>query len=332
MKEMKVFVCETIHPEAYRLLAERAEIISSWDRCGDADALISRALTVGAAEMDRMPRLKVIAVHGTGTDGTDLEEAGRRGITVVNAPHLNANAVAEMAAALLLAAVRKVVNAREVIGLENASAADFQQETGKTGRTASEKLSEALSILRGTELRGKTAGIFGFGAIGTRIAEILGNGFGMRCIAWTPHLTRERAERHGCICAGSPEDLLARSDAVLLAMPLTEQNRDFMNRERFAQMKKGAVLVNVARGGLVDEDALYESLKEGHLGAAACDVLRAVFPESENPLLTLPGFVATPHIGANTDDALYAVGMACVKQIFDVLEGRMPDYPVETGS
>ncbi len=325
---MKVFLCETIHPEAYRLLAEHAEILDSWEVCGEADALISRALTVGAAEMDRMPGLKVIAVHGTGTDGTDLEEAHRRGITVVNAPHLNANAVAEMAAALLLAAARKIVCAREVIELENASAGDLPRGSGKSGRTASEKFSEALAILRGSELRGKTAGIFGFGAIGTRIAEILGKGFGMRCIAWTPRLTRERAGKYGCMCAESPEQLLSQSDAVLLAMPLTEENRNFMNRERISRMKPGAVLVNVARGGLVEEEALYESLKEGRLGSAACDVLKGDFPESENPLLALPNFIVTPHIGANTDEALYEVGMACVRQILDVMAGKTPEHVV----
>ena len=109
---MKVFLCETIHPEAYRLLAEHAEIISTRDRMGEADALISRVISVGALEMDAMPELKVIAVHGTGTDGIDLTEAKKRGIRVVYAPHMNANAVAELNVSLLLSVMRKVVYAR----------------------------------------------------------------------------------------------------------------------------------------------------------------------------------------------------------------------------
>ena len=155
------------------------------------------------------------------------------------------------------------------------------------------------------------------------------SGFGMNCIAWTPRLTPERTERYGVQCAPSPEELLKVSDAVILAMPLTEENRGFMNRERLGRMKPGSILVNASRGGLVDEEALLESLKNGPLGAAACDVMMKDFPERDNPLLALPNFTATPHIGANTDDALYAVGMACVKQIFDVMEGREPEYPVE---
>ncbi len=313
---MKVFLCETIHPEAYRLLAEHAEILPSWEMCGEADALINRALMIGPAEMDRMPNLRVIAVHGTGTDGVDLAEAKRRGIKTVYAPHLNANAVAELNVSLLLAAARKVVLSDRIIRREDE-------------RSVTEKMAEAQLLLRGTELRGKIAGLLGFGAIGQRTAEILQKGFGMNCIAWTPRLTPERTERYGVQCAPSPEELLKVSDAVILAMPLTEENRGFMNRERLGRMKPGSILVNASRGGLVDEEALLESLKNGPLGAAACDVMMKDFPERDNPLLALPNFTATPHIGANTDDALYAVGMACVKQIFDVMEGREPEYPVE---
>ena len=125
---MKVFLCETIHPEAYRLLSEHAEIISSRERMGEADALISRVISVGAAEMDAMPELKVIAVHGTGTDGIDLTEAKKRGIRVVYAPHMNANAVAELNVTLLLAVMRKIVYARQLID-------DAVQESCASGMT-----------------------------------------------------------------------------------------------------------------------------------------------------------------------------------------------------
>ena len=177
---MKVFLCETIHPEAYRLLAEHAEIISSTDQMGEADALISRVISVGAAEMDAMPELKVIAVHGTGTDGIDLTEAKKRGIRVVYAPHMNANAVAELNVTLLLAVMRKIVYARQLID-------DAVQESCASGKTFAagnaapenaakqqqERMAFAQGALRGHELRGKTAGFAGFGAIGSRTAEIL---------------------------------------------------------------------------------------------------------------------------------------------------------------
>ena len=281
---MKVFLCETIHPEAYRLLAEHAEIISSTDRMGEADALISRVIPVGAAEMDAMPELKVVAVHGTGTDGIDLTEAKKRGIRVVYAPHMNANAVAELNVTLLLALMRKVVYARQLI--DGAGQDSCGQENA--AELARERMAFAQGALRGHELQGKTAGFMGFGAIGSRTAEILHYGFGMECIAWSPSLTAERAAGHGSRAASSAEEVFR----------------------------------------LADEEALREALESGHLGGAASDVLQDEFPGADHPLLKFPNFVVTPHIGANTDEALYAVGMCCVRQILDVLAGKAPEYPV----
>ena len=309
---MKVFLCETIHPEAYRLLAEHAEIISTRDRMGEADALVSRVISVGAAEMDAMPELKVIAVHGTGTDGIDLAEAKKRGIRVVYAPHMNANAVAELNVSLLLAVMRKIVYARQLID----------------GAGQERDMAFAQGALRGHELRGKTAGFVGFGAIGSRTAEILHYGFGMECLAWSPSLTPERAAEHGSRAAASVEEVFRSADAVFLALPLNEKTRGIADRERLAEMKKGAVLINASRAGLADEEALREALESGHLGGAASDVLQDEFPGADHPLLKFPNFVVTPHIGANTDEALYEVGMCCVRQILDVLAGKAAEYPV----
>lgn len=332
---MKVFLCETIHPEAYRLLSEHAEIISTRDRMGEADALISRVISVGAAEMDAMPELKVIAVHGTGTDGIDLTEAKKRGIRVVYAPHMNANAVAELNVTLLLAVMRKIVYARQLID----AAAQERCVSGKTfaaGKAAledaakwrQERMAFAQGALRGHELRGKTAGFVGFGAIGSRTAEILHYGFGMECLAWSPSLTPERAAEHGSRAASSAEEVFRSADVVFLALPLNEKTRGIAGRKYLAEMKKGAVLINASRAGLVDEEALREVLESGHLGGAAADVLQDEFPGADHPLLQFPNFVVTPHIGANTDEALYEVGMCCVRQILDVLAGKAAEYPV----
>ena len=326
---MKVFLCETIHPEAYRLLSEHAEIISARERMREADALISRVISVGAAEMDAMTELKVIAVHGTGTDGIDLAEAKKRGIRVVYAPHMNANAVAELNVSLLLAVMRKVVYARQLI--EGAGRETMPEDTakGQQDRTGhQERMVFAQGALRGHELRGKTAGFVGFGAIGSRTAEILHYGFGMECLAWSPALTRERAAEHGSRAASSAEEVFRSADAVFLALPLNEKTRGIAGRKHLAEMKKGAVLINASRAGLVDEEALQEALESGHLGGAAADVLQDEFPGAGHPLLQFPNFVVTPHIGANTDEALYEVGMCCVRQILDVLAGKAPEYPV----
>lgn len=318
---MKVFLCETIHDKAVELLKENGEIVSDWNRIEEVDALISRAICVGPEEMDKMPNLKVIAVHGTGTDGINLAEAKKRGIQVVYAPHLNANAVAELTVGLMLAACRKIVQARQLI--------EGFGEVG--GKTDSERQSEAQAMLRGSELRGKICGIIGFGAIATKIADIVHLGFGMDVVAYSPSLTDERAAKHGSRCAASVEEVLAKADVVCLSLPLTDESRGMISADRLSVMKDSAVLINTSRGPLVDEAALYDALKSGKLGGAACDVFAEGFPKKGNPLLELPNFVATPHIGANTDEALYTVGMACAEQILDVLAGREPEYPVCIG-
>ena len=320
---MKFFVCETIHAKAIELLKENGEIISDWNRIGEVDALITRAIKVGAKEMDAMPNLKVVAVHGTGTDDVDLVEAKKRGIQVVYAPHLNANAVAELSVGLMLAVCRKIVDARNVI---DGFGAAGSVESGS--KADSERQAEAQALLHGSELRGKICGLIGFGAIATKVADIVRLGFGMEVVAYSPSLTETRAAEHGSRCMESVEAVLEVADVVCLCLPLTEKSRGMISAERLALMKDGAILVNTSRGALVDEAALYESLKSGKLAGAASDVFCEGFPKPGNPLLELSNFVATPHIGANTDDALYAVGMACAEQILDVMEGREPKYPV----
>ena len=330
---MKVFLCEPIHPAAYRLLEQNAEIIADRARMSEANALISRMIPVGRSEMDLMPDLKVIAVHGTGTDGIDLSEAKKRSIQVVYAPHMNANSVAELNVALLLSVMRKTVYARRLIERRAAAvdAASIQGTAATDTALQMAAATDAASIqreLRGHELKGKTAGFIGFGAIGGRTAEILHCGFGMDCIAWSPSLTPERAGQHFSRCAASAEDVIRTADAVFLALPMTNATRGFMDRDKLYQMKQGAVLINTSRAGLVDEEALREVLESGHLGGAATDVLAQEIPDPDHPLLKFPGFVVTPHIGANTDEALYEVGMCCVRQILDVMSGKEPEYPV----
>ena len=330
---MKVFLCEPIHPAAYRLLEQNAEIIADRARMSEANALISRMIPVGRSEMDLMPDLKVIAVHGTGTDGIDLSEAKKRSIQVVYAPHMNANSVAELNVALLLSVMRKIVYARQLIDrrTDAADAASIQGTDAADTASARRQAADAASIqreLRGHELKGKTAGFIGFGAIGGRTAEILHCGFGMDCIAWSPSLTPERAGQHFSRCAASAEEVIRTADAVFLALPMTNATRGFMDRDKLYQMKQGAVLINTSRAGLVDEEALREVLENGHLGGAATDVLAQEIPDPDHPLLKFPGFVVTPHIGANTDEALYEVGMCCVRQILDVMSGKEPEYQV----
>ena len=133
---------------------------------------------------------------------------------------------------------------------------------------------------------------------------------------------------HGCTCAADLDEVFKTSDVVFLSLPLTEHTRNLADRGRLQSMKRGAVLVNASRAGLVDEEALLEALKSGHLAGAATDVLREELPGPDHPLLQQPNFVVTPHIGANTEEALYEVGMCCARQILDVLAGKEAEYPV----
>ena len=315
----KLFLCETIHSEAYRLLADRMEILTSPLQMPEADALLSRTIHVGEEELDRMKHLRVIAVHGTGTDAIDLAAAAKHGVKVVYAPHLNANAVAEMNAALLLALIRKIIPAKRLM------------EEPSAGRSSEERSAEAQALLYGHELKGKTIGFIGFGAIGSRSSEIFHHGFGMRCIAWSRSLTAERAAAFGAEKAGSADQVFREGDVVCLSLPLTEETRNMVSEDQIRMMKKGAVLLNCSRGGLVDEEALFRALQSGHLSGAALDVMQEEFPENTHPLLSLPNVVVTPHVAMNTDEALRAVGMCCARQILDVLDGKEAEYPVKTG-
>ncbi len=303
---MKVFLCEKLHEKAYNRLKEKFEIIDDWNRIGEVDALINRDLHIYKEEIDKMPKLKVIAVHGTGTDGVDLEYAKQRNVKVVYAPHMNANAVAELNVALILNAMRKVTYADKVI---------------RAGRK-----NEAISLLFGNELCGKTFGTIGFGAIGKRTAEILKNGFGMECIAYSPSLDERKAKEYGVGYVSSCDEILKNADVVSLNLPLQEATKHMINSEKLKLMKKTAVLVNCARGGLVCDDDLYSALVNEDIKAYACDVSQSDVFDKENKLMKLDNYIATPHIGANTDEALYTVGMACVEQIIDVLEGRKAQY------
>jgi D-3-phosphoglycerate dehydrogenase len=304
---MKVFLCEHIHPDARRKLEAHGEIIDDWKRISECYALINRNLQITAQVMAELKSMKVIAIHGTGTDGVDLEEAARRGIKVVYAPHRNAVSVAEHIAGLILSAARKIVYARRLI------------DAGET---------DVLSPLCGMELRGKTLGLIGMGGIAKELAKIFRDGFGMRIVATSPSLTPQRAEALGVDYGPDLAAVVRQADVVNISVPLNAQTRDMINAEVFSLMKPGAIFVNASRGAVVDEAALYNALHSGRLFAAASDVFASEPAPPDHPLLSLPNFVATPHIASNTEDALRRLGFDCVDQILMVMAGEMPPFPL----
>ena len=301
---MKTFLCEYIHPAARQALEDFSEIISAWERLPECDAVINRNLQLTKEVLVTAKRMKVIAVHGTGLDGVDLNASKELGIKVFNTPYRNAASVAELNIALMLMTARKISQI---------------QKNMEAGASFAEPA--VVSGLQGMELGGKTAAFLGVGEIAKRTIAICKNGFAMKCIGWSRNLTKEKAEKLGIDYAASIIAAIKDADFVILGMALNEETCGIIGEKELSAMKPGAILINTARGALVDEEALLEVLTSAAEGrpdsiiAAGLDVV-VDEPITKNHLLyNLPNVVLTPHIGANTEEALYRVGMACVDGI-----------------
>lgn len=255
-------------------------------------AIIVRYNRVGAAAMDAAPALRVISKHGSGTDTIDKAAAAQRGIEVVAAVGVNAAAVAEQALALLLAC------AKSVVGL------DQRMRAGHWDKSTHKSL----------ELGGKTIGLVGLGAIGRRMAA-MAHGLGMRVIGFDPY-----AANLPDYLASVPLDTIWReSDVVSLHCPLTDENRGMVNAQTLAQCRPGVILVNTARGGLVDEDALLQAVRSGHVRAAGLDSFAVEPMAPGHPFQQEPRIILSPHIGGVTSAAYVNMGVAAARNALDVL-------------
>jgi D-3-phosphoglycerate dehydrogenase / 2-oxoglutarate reductase len=246
----------------------------------DADAVIVRSATrITREALARANHLRVIGRAGVGVDNIDVEAATERGIAVLNAPSGNTVSAAELAFALLLALVRQVPRA------------DRSMKDGAWDRKS----------FGGIELYGKTLGLVGAGRIGATVAK-RARAFGMNVVAFDPFINAERAESLG-IEAVTLDEVLERADVISLHVPLTDATRGLLGESELKRMKRGAFLVNAARGGVVDEAALYRALTEGWIAGAALDVFEAEPPPPDHPLRSLSNVVLTPHLGAATIEA-----------------------------
>lgn len=271
------------------------------------DALITRSRTqVDREVLVRGKRLKVVGRGGVGVDNIDLEAASRLGILVVNVPDANTRSAAELAFGLLLAAARGI------------SDSDRKIREGVWDRR-----------FLGYELRGKTLGIVGLGRIGGQVARFA-KGFEMRVLAYDPYIPRARAESLGVELLEELEDLLRQSHFLTVHTPLTEETRGMIGRRELYLLPREAVVVNAARGGIVDEKALLEALDEGHLFAAGLDVFAQEPPPKDHPLLHHPRVVLTAHLGANTFEAQARVGEAILDRVVRTLEGDL-SYALNIG-
>ena len=310
---MKVLVAERLAPEGVALLQEDHEVDvrigMSREEYLEAlplyEALLVRSGVKADAEAIAAGRkLIVIGRAGVGVDNIDIPAATEAGITVVNAPTGNTTAAAEHTIALLFALSR------------NISAADASMHAGDWNRSA----------FMGRELVDKTLGVIGLGKIGMAVAD-RARALGMNVLGYDPYVTDEAAKAHG-LERKSVAQILEAADAVTVHVPKTKDTANLISTDELATMKPDAWIINVARGGVVDEAALAAALDAGTIAKAAVDVYSSEPPEKDNPLLSAPNIVLTPHLGASTAEAQTRVGVEAAEQVREVLAGRSARYAI----
>jgi D-3-phosphoglycerate dehydrogenase len=305
-----VLIAEELSPATVEALGPDFEIrsVDGADRAAllpalsDVDAILVRSATkVDAEALAAAPRLKVVARAGVGLDNVDVKAATQSGVMVVNAPTSNIVSAAELAVALMLAAARHVAPANAAL------------KNGEWKR----------SRYTGIELYEKTVGIVGLGRIGVLVAQRL-SAFGMKVIAYDPYVQAGRAAQMGVRLVGLDE-LLEQSDFMSVHLPKTPETVGLIGDDELARVRPHLVLVNAARGGIVDEHALYVAIKEGRVAAAGLDVF-ASEPCTDSPLFEFENVVATPHLGASTDEAQEKAGIAVARSVRLALSGELvPD-------
>ena len=306
---MKVFLNEFIHEDALAKLKSFAEVTDNLDDIAEVDAIIIRVFPVPRELMEKAHNLKVIAKHGVGYNTIDIKAAKELNKRVIYTPTANTNSVAELILALMMDISR------------NLTTADRQVRANQIERIAPSHLS-------GIEITGKTLGLIGMGNIARRLAEITKGGFGVDVVGYDPYMSNDQAKSLGIIKYDTVAEVLEGSDIVNISVPLTEKTKNLIAGDVFNHFRKNAILINAARGGIVNEADLYNHLVNGTLRAAACDAFEMEPPSTANKLVGLDNFVATPHIGANTEEALYRMGMETVDGIYEEINGRQAKYRV----
>ncbi len=321
---MKVLVTDPISPKGVALLREtkgvtvvektKLPLDELKTLIADADALIVRSETkVTADVIAAAKKLKVVGRAGVGVDNIDAEAATTRGIIVMNSPDGNTNSTAEHAFSLLLSVARNIPQAHASV------------KAGEWNRKA----------FQGAEICGKTLGIIGMGRIGTEVCR-RAIAFGLRVIAYDPFLAPSRAKTLQVELVELPE-LYRRADFITIHVPLTDETKGLIGKHSIAQMKPGVRIVNAARGGIVDEQALVEAIKAGKVAGAALDVFEEEPLPANSPLRAVPQIITTPHLGAATAEAQELVGVEIAQSVVDALMGgiirnavNMPNIDAKT--
>jgi D-3-phosphoglycerate dehydrogenase / 2-oxoglutarate reductase len=313
---MRCLIVQPIHPDGLTLLraagiepraATAPDMASVAREIAGASAVITRNAGLDRAAIDAASALRVVGNHGIGLDPVDVEHATRVGVPVVFTPYGNAESVAELALTLALAVAKRVVRADAAT---RAGAFGFKYEGGIQ------------------ELAGKTLGVIGFGRIGRRTAEMFVRAFGMRLVVYSPSAPTDAIDALGGRRAETLAEVLAASDVLTLHLPLRPETRGLIDAAAFAHMKPTAILVNTARGSVVDERALVDALRSGRIAGAGLDVYASESMPSDHPLLALETAVLTPHIGGASREAAQRTAVQVAQQVVDVLQGRRPEHLV----
>lgn len=313
MAKYKVLLTEPIDPVGMAMLRDECEAVVAPEPtleallrlAPDVDAFIVRAGPCPRQLIAAAPRLRVIGKHGVGVDNIDIPAATERGIPVFSTPGTNAEAVAEMALALMLALARDLFEAHRVV-VENRYL---------SGRSA------YLAV----ELEGKTLGLVGIGRIGSLVAKMCAAAFGMRVLAYDPYVTAPPALPIGRIeLVGDLNEMLAQADFVSVHVPLTPQTRGIISGPQFKRMKPTAYIVNTSRGAVIDENALAEALRSGEIAGAGIDVFAQEPTPAEHPLFGLKNVILSPHIGGQTAESMQKMARAVVQGVLDALHSKRP--------
>jgi D-3-phosphoglycerate dehydrogenase len=303
---MKTFIFDPINPSALQYAKEKLNVVD-WtekeiENYSTAEAVIVRTFKMTQEVIDQMPNLKIIAKHGVGVDNIDLDYAKSKGIRVTNTPQANMHSVAELVIGLALNCSRKINLSQKMV------------EKGISKNSPVE--------LAGFELQEKTIGLIGLGRIGTLVGHKLKAAFNMNVVVYDPYTSELQCSEEGFIKYDCLDDVLKESDIVSISVPLTKATENLISARELSLMKKNAILINTARGKIINETDLYHALQNGEIFGAALDVFAEEPISKDHPLLTCDNFIGTPHNGANTVDALIRMGTGAVDEIVRFLKQK----------
>jgi D-3-phosphoglycerate dehydrogenase / 2-oxoglutarate reductase len=307
-----VLVTERVHQIGRETLQDAAEVVT-WpgeeqqpliDAVRGVQGILVRVAKLSPDVIRAAAKLKVIGKHGVGYDNIDIATATACRVLVTNTPLANSTSVAEHALALLLAVARRI---------------------GESDRDLARGSVRGQKIYQGSELSGKVMGVIGLGSAGLRLARMTANGFGMRVLGFDPYKDPWPEGIEHCT---SLEPLLRQSDFLSIHVPLTKETRNLIDATTLRLLKPTAVLVNTARGGIVDEGAVAEALTAEHLGGAGLDVVVDEPLKATHPLNGVPNLILTPHIAGVTEEAMMRMARDSAEEIVRVLRGERPKWPV----